>query len=274
MTGASSGHLGERRAHRLGARLAAGDAGGDLAAAELLGEQDRRLLPAGGAAMTIASIQLGRLEPLEALGEQRQPAQLGERLRPVQAEPLAASRGGENGPDVRLTTNVWQPLRPARRRALTRRFFAVRPTSARTSSSQSLVSSSSMPFAYISSLARIFLALTNICFSPVERPFSWSRSERFRTTSASSKMSPVFILSRLCLKRRFQFFGISVPLPVSALSTLLDRLLVDHLPQADLLGVLVGHVDGHVVVKDLDRQVLALLAEHLADSFFTTVPAP
>src|SRR5436190_1798798 len=33
-------------------------------------------------------------------------------------------------------------------------------------------------------------------------------------------MSPVFILSRLCLKRRFQFFGMFVPLPVSAFSTL------------------------------------------------------
>jgi hypothetical protein len=76
-----------------------------------------------------------------------------------------------------------------------------------------------MPFAYMSSLTRIFLAFTNICFSPVERPFSWSRSERFRTTSASSKMSPVFILSRLCLKRRFQFFGICVPSPVRECST-------------------------------------------------------
>jgi hypothetical protein len=89
----------------------------------------------------------------------------------------------------------------------------------RTSSSQFAVSSSSMPFAYMSSEARIFLAFTNICFSPVERPFSASRSARFRTTSASSRMSPVFILSRLCLKRRFQFFGICVPLPVSALRT-------------------------------------------------------
>src|SRR5205085_1760329 len=80
--------------------------------------------------------------------------------------------------------------------------------------SHSAASSSSMSLAYINSLARIFFALTNICFSPVERPFSWSRSERFRTTSASSKMSPVFILSRLCLKRRFQFLGIWVPPPV------------------------------------------------------------
>ena len=76
-----------------------------------------------------------------------------------------------------------------------------------------------MPLAYISSLMRIFFALTNICFSPVESPLSRSRRERFRTTSASSKMSPVFILSRLCLKRRFQFFGIVVPFPVSALTT-------------------------------------------------------
>src|SRR5581483_5166056 len=85
--------------------------------------------------------------------------------------------------------------------------------SARTSSSQSAHSSSSMFFAYMSSEARIFFAFTNICFSPVERPFSWSRSARLRTTSASSRTSPVFILSRLCLKRRFQFFGISVEPP-------------------------------------------------------------
>ena len=32
-------------------------------------------------------------------------------------------------------------------------------------------------------------------------------------------MSPVFILSRLCLKRRFQFFGISVLPAVRALMT-------------------------------------------------------
>ena len=76
-----------------------------------------------------------------------------------------------------------------------------------------------MSLAYMSSEARIFFAFTNICFSPVDRPFSRSRRARFRTTSASSRMSPVFILSRLCLKRRFQFFGISVETPVSALST-------------------------------------------------------
>src|SRR5262249_10904890 len=56
-----------------------------------------------------------------------------------------------------------------------------------TPSSQTNASSSDRFFAYMSSDARIFFALTYICFSPVERPFSPSRSERFRTTSASSK---------------------------------------------------------------------------------------
>src|SRR3972149_1650726 len=85
------------------------------------------------------------------------------------------------------------------------------PTPSSTCSSHPAVSSSSMSLAYMSSEARIFFAFTNICFSPVESPFSCSRSERFRTTSASSKMSPVFILSRLYLNRRFQFFGMVVP---------------------------------------------------------------
>src|SRR6266576_2926549 len=34
-------------------------------------------------------------------------------------------------------------------------------------------------------------------------------------------MSPVFILSRLCLKRRFQFFGMFGPLPVMSLCRIL-----------------------------------------------------
>src|SRR5262249_39113423 len=39
----------------------------------------------------------------------------------------------------------------------------------------------------------------------------------------------------------------------------LDGLLVDNATEADLLGVLGGHVHGHVVVEDLNGQVLALL---------------
>ena len=49
-----------------------------------------------------------------------------------------------------------------------------------------VASSSPISSAYISSEARIFLARVNICFSPVDRPFSHSRIARLRTTSASS----------------------------------------------------------------------------------------
>src|SRR5205823_12883704 len=192
------------------------------------------------------------LEPLQALGQERPVTQLRERLRTIAAEPLASTCCNENCPNghsagcARTAHSCIQPPglagrggeaapsspkrspRPAATRTAETNdyagvatlvfFFELLPL-ARTPSSHSAASSSSMSLAYISSLARIFLALTNICFSPVERPFSWSRSARFRTTSASSKMSPVFILSRLCLKRRFQFFGICVPPPVSAFST-------------------------------------------------------
>ena len=44
---------------------------------------------------------------------------------------------------------------------------------------------------------------------------------------------------------------------------LLDRLLVDHAPQADLGGVLGRDHHRHVVVQDLDGQVLALLTEQI-----------
>src|SRR4051794_7939204 len=42
---------------------------------------------------------------------------------------------------------------------------------------------------------------------------------------------------------------------------LLDRVLVDHAAQAGLAGVRARDHDGHVVMKDLDREVLAHLAE-------------
>ena len=76
-------------------------------------------------------------------------------------------------------------------------------------------------------------------------------------------MSPVLILSRLCLKRRFQFFGISETSSRSTSSTFLHGLLVDHPAQAREGGVLGRDPHGHVVVEDLDREVLAALAEHL-----------
>ena len=76
-------------------------------------------------------------------------------------------------------------------------------------------------------------------------------------------MSPVLILSRLCLNRRFQFFGISETSSAQHGQDLLDGLLVDDAPQAGLAGVLARDHDGHVVVEDLDGEVLALLTEHL-----------
>ena len=53
-----------------------------------------------------------------------------------------------------------------------------------------MASSSGMLFAYISSEASMRLTLPNICFSPVDRPFSASRRARLRTTSASSSGIP------------------------------------------------------------------------------------
>jgi hypothetical protein len=52
--------------------------------------------------------------------------------------------------------------------------------------------------------------------------------------------------------------------PLERLQDFLDHLLIDHAAKPDLLRVLARHVHGHVVVKDLDRQVLALRAENLA----------
>src|SRR5919204_4600310 len=152
--------------------------------------------------------------------------------------------------------------------------FFFEPTSERTSSSHSAASSSSMSFAYISSLARIFLALTNICFSPVESPFSRSRNERFRTTSASSRMSPVFILSRLCLKRRFQFLGICVPPPVNALTTTLTM----SSPITFRSPTFSAFSDGTFTVMSLCRILIVRYSRFSPNtsrfSFFTTVPAP
>ena len=126
----------------------------------------------------------------------------------------------------------------------------------------------------MSSLARIFFAFTNICFSPVERPFSWSRSDRFRTTSASSKMSPVFILSRLCLNRRFQFFGIVVPDPWSALSTF--STITSSITRRRPTFSAFSH--GTLTVMSLWRILIVRYSRFSPStsrcSFFTTVPAP
>ena len=89
------GDVGQRSTHRLGSRRATGDARHDLRRRELLGEKDRRLLPAGRSGDDDC-VDPGRaVEPVEALGEQRPPTENGERLRTIDAEPLAGARSEE-----------------------------------------------------------------------------------------------------------------------------------------------------------------------------------
>src|SRR3954447_9736639 len=301
-------NLGDAQAHGVGAGRTTRDAGAHLAAAELLGEQDRGLLPSGRRRNDDRVDPVRRVEARQALREQRLVAQADERLGPICAEPFPATGRSEDGPDAHLelvrafavglvlAAGFAAVFRAAGFRAagLAATFFeatfagfalatvvflrpfeapfALDPTS--TPSSHSAASSSSMSFAYMSSLARIFFALTNICFSPVERPFSWSRSERLRTTSASSRMSPVFILSRLCLKRRFQFFGICVPPPVSALTTTLTM----SSPITFRSPTFSAFSDGTLTVMSLCRILIVRYSRFSPRtsrfSFFTTVPAP
>jgi hypothetical protein len=55
---------------------------------------------------------------------------------------------------------------------------------------------------------------------------------------------------------------------------LLDVVLPDHAPQPRLVGVAARDHHRHVVVKDLDRQVLALLAEHLLHLLLEDLSSP
>src|SRR2546430_457931 len=87
-------HLGDARAHGLGARLAAAYTSADLRTTELLGDEDRGLLPAGRSHDHDLVDPVRGLEALEALGKERPFAKLRERLPTVRAEPLAAARRG------------------------------------------------------------------------------------------------------------------------------------------------------------------------------------
>src|SRR5947209_11517003 len=80
----------------------------------------------------------------------------------------------------------------------TRRSSDLGPSDASTPSSHSAHSSSSMSLAYMSSEARIFFAFTNICFSPVDRPFSRSRSEEH----TSELQSRQYLVCRLLLEKK------------------------------------------------------------------------
>src|ERR671937_2671355 len=87
-------------------------------------------------------------------------------------------------------------------------------------------------------------------------------------------MSPVFILSRLCLKRRFQFFGISVPPEVRYLTTFLtaSSSMTLRRPTRSALSA------GTFTVMSLWRILIVRYSRFSPstsrDSFLTTVPAP
>src|SRR3954471_10634160 len=87
-------------------------------------------------------------------------------------------------------------------------------------------------------------------------------------------MSPVFILSRLCLKRRFQFFGISVDSPESALTTTstASRPITQRRPTFSAFSV------GTLTVMSLCRILMVRYSRScprtMRDSLLTTVPAP
>ena len=144
----------------------------------------------------------GAREHVEAPVEHRPAGTDDERLGPGGTKAFAAAAGG-NDPDDGQGVLRARPLRRGRLAVPAR--VSVRDRGTRGGSPPRPPPSSR---AYISSEARIFFARVYICFSPVESPFSVSRMARLRTTSASSNTSPVLIFSRLCLKRRFQFFGI------------------------------------------------------------------
>src|SRR5438874_660799 len=288
-------NLGEPVPNGFRAGRPTGHARADLAAAEFLSEEDRRLFPAARSGDDDCIDPLRSLQALEAFCEERTLAEPNEGFRPVCAEPLPAAGSSKDGPDAHRALAVALFLGAgffAEEDFAAAGFFALdfgalfvavvvflaapfEPFApVRTPSSHSAVASSSKSFAYMSSLARIFLALTNICFSPVERPFSRSRSDRFRTTSASSRMSPVFILSRLCLNRRFQFFGICVPPPVRALTTTLTMSSPITLRRPTFSAL----SEGTLTVMSLCRILIVRYSRFSPRtsrfSFFTTVPAP
>src|SRR5579885_2900720 len=87
-------------------------------------------------------------------------------------------------------------------------------------------------------------------------------------------MSPVFILSRLCLNRRFQFFGISVPPEVRYLTTFLtaSSSITLRRPTRSALSA------GTFTVMSLCRILIVRYSRFSPRtsffSRFTTVPAP
>ena len=89
----------------------------------------------------------------------------------------------------------------------------------RASSISWFAASSSTLRAYMSSLTSTRRARSSICISPGESRASCCRRSRLRTTSASSRMSPLRSFSWLRLKRWFHWAGISLPAASRTAST-------------------------------------------------------
>jgi hypothetical protein len=94
------GHLGESRRDRLGPCGTSGDTPDDLRRRQLLGEEDRGLLPARRRGDDDRIDELAAIEAVDALGQQRPSAENGERLRTIDAEPLAGAGGRDQRPDI------------------------------------------------------------------------------------------------------------------------------------------------------------------------------
>src|SRR5712691_12055909 len=87
-------------------------------------------------------------------------------------------------------------------------------------------------------------------------------------------MSPVFILSRLCLKRRFQFFGISVEPPVIALSTTPTSFSPITLRRPTWSAFSLGTCTVMSLCRILIVRYSRFAPRTSRDSFLTIVPAP
>src|SRR5207248_9853382 len=92
--------------------------GADLRGADLLGEQDRRLLPLGRRNDDDLVDPAALVEPAKRLREQGKLAEAGERLRPVLPEPFSPPCGDEGGPAAhRAPPGVVAALMPSESQA-------------------------------------------------------------------------------------------------------------------------------------------------------------
>ena len=73
---------------------------GEAVFAELLGEEDRGLLPVGRSRDDDRVDELTAIQAVEAFGQERAAAQCGERLRTIDSEPRAGTGGRDQCPDT------------------------------------------------------------------------------------------------------------------------------------------------------------------------------